>query len=85
MFKIQKRAIRIIMGSSCRDCCRNLFKNLEIIPHKAQYIFSVRLFVVNNMDLFMTNSENHTTQSNNLHLPLVKLKLSINKEFTTQV
>jgi hypothetical protein len=62
-----------------------LFKNLEILPCKAQYIFSLNFFVVNNMNLFMTNSENHTRQSNNLHIPLAKLKLSINKEFHTQV
>jgi hypothetical protein len=56
-------------------CCRNLFKNLEILPLKAQYIFSLHLLVVNNKDLFMTNSENHTRQSKNFCLSLANLTI----------
>jgi hypothetical protein len=32
IFKIQKRAIRIITGSKNRDACRDLFKNLKRLP-----------------------------------------------------
>jgi len=32
IFKIQKRAIRIITNSRMRDSCRELFKKLEILP-----------------------------------------------------
>ena len=58
------------------NCSRNLFKKLEILPFKSQYIFSLLLFVVNNMDLLWTNSENHNIharQSKNLYLPLANL------------
>jgi len=45
-FKIQKRIIRVIMGSSSKDSCHELFKNLEVLPFKSQNIFSLSLFVV---------------------------------------
>jgi len=44
IFKIQKRIIRIIMNPRNRDFCRQLFKNLKILPLKSQYIFSLLLF-----------------------------------------
>ena len=39
IFKIQKRVIRIITNSRLTDTCRELFKNLEILPLYSQYIF----------------------------------------------
>jgi len=44
--KIQIKIIGVIMGSSSRDSCRELFKNLEVLPFKSQNIFSLSLFVV---------------------------------------
>jgi hypothetical protein len=38
--KIQKSMIRIIMNVDNRSSCRNLFKQLNILPLKSQYIFS---------------------------------------------
>jgi hypothetical protein len=52
-------AIGIIMGCRSRDSCRNLFKELKILPLKSQYKFSLLLFVVNNKNHFMANLENH--------------------------
>jgi hypothetical protein len=46
IFKMQKRIIRIITKSRGKDSCRQLFKRLEILPLKSQYILSVLLFVV---------------------------------------
>jgi hypothetical protein len=40
IFKLQKRAIRIITKSRSRDSCREFFKNLDILPFYSQYIFS---------------------------------------------
>jgi len=68
---VQKRVIRIIMGRRSRDSCRNLFKKLNILLCKSQYIFSVLLFLVNNTDQFVVNSDTHsvnTRQSINHHL-----------------
>jgi len=61
-----------------RDSCRQLFKRLEILPLKSQYILSVLLFVVKNKDLFTTNQEIHNinTRGNiNLHPPVCNLNV----------
>jgi hypothetical protein len=71
-----KIVIRIIMGQANRDSCRNLFKELKILPFVSQYIFSLLIFVVNNSDQYLINSEIHsinTRQGCNLHLPLAHL------------
>ena len=60
VFKLQKRAIRLITNSSIRTSCRRLFKELGILPLQSQYILSLALFVVKNMEIFMPNSDIHT-------------------------
>ena len=57
VFKLQKRAIRIIMGARNNDSCRKFFKLLKILPLSAQYICSLLVFVVNNRNLFLDNAE----------------------------
>jgi hypothetical protein len=46
IFKIQKRAVRIIMEQTSRDSCRNLFKELKILPLTSQYIISSLFFKI---------------------------------------
>ena len=41
IFNIQKRAIGIIMGKMSTAPCRNLFKELKILPFISQYILSL--------------------------------------------
>ena len=68
IFKIKKKAIRIIEGCGNSVSCRNLFKKLQILPLESQYTISLLMFVVQNKNLFMTNNENHnldTRQRNN--------------------
>jgi len=45
IFKIQKRIIRIIMNSSRNDSCRQLFKDLNILPIRSQYIYIFNTFI----------------------------------------
>jgi hypothetical protein len=74
IFKMQKRVIRIIMGCGYRESCRELFKELKILTHSSQYIFSLLLFVVNNRDYFVSNSVHYNInmrQKNDLHFPQV--------------
>ena len=74
IFKIQKRVIRIITSSTPRDSCRELFKNLEILPLYSQYIYSI--YVVKNKHLFHTNNQTHcihTRFKTNLHPPTANL------------
>jgi hypothetical protein len=55
IFKIQKRKVRIIMNSSKNASCRQLFKELNILPNQYQYIWSILLFVTKNKDQFLFN------------------------------
>ena len=74
--KLKKRVIRIITRSRPRDSCRELFKNLEILPLYSQYIFSISTFVVKNKHLFHTNNQTHnihTRYKTNLHPPTANL------------
>jgi len=78
IFSMQKKAIRIMEGCGVRVSCRNLFKILQILPLTSQYMLSLLMFVVQNRNLFSTNTGNHnidTRQSNNLYLPQADLTI----------
>jgi hypothetical protein len=78
IFRLQKRVIRIIRNSRKRDSCRNVFKKLEILALQSPYIFSVLLFVAENRELFITNSQIDnidTGHNNNLHCPTCNLSV----------
>jgi len=82
IFKIKKRIIRIITNTGKRESCRQLFKQLQILPLPSHYIYSLLVFVNKNKELFMSNSEIHninTQYKHNLHLPSTHLTL-IQKE-----
>ena len=51
IFRLQRRAIRVITGSRPRDSYRGLFRKLRILPLQSQYILSLLLFVLNNKNL----------------------------------
>jgi hypothetical protein len=73
---VQNRAIRNITNSGNRDSCRELFKELEIVPLQSQYIFSLVMFVVKNKDQFKLNSDlysRNTRYNNKFHYPTCKL------------
>jgi len=60
------------MNARHRDSCRQLFKKLNILPLKSQYIFPLLLFVAKNGYLYESNSEIHninTRFSSDLHTP----------------
>jgi len=76
VFKLQKRAIRIIMGARNNDSCTEFFKILKILPLYAEYIYSLLMFVVNKRNLFLDNAELYTIKtrnSYNLHSPFPHL------------
>jgi hypothetical protein len=78
LFKLQKRVIRIVTGQGVRTSCSDLFKMMEILPLKSQYIFSILLFVVKNIKRFISNYDSHnvrTRQCENLHYPSAVLTL----------
>jgi hypothetical protein len=51
IFRIQRRIIRVIMGSGRRDSCHELFMHLNILLLHSQCIFSLLLFITKNRDL----------------------------------
>jgi hypothetical protein len=76
IFKLQKRAIRIIMNVGNRESFRELFKKLNILPLHSQYILSLLLFVVKNIDEFTSDSSVHsinTRHRSDLHPPSIKV------------
>ena len=62
VFKLQKKAIRIIMGAKNNGSCREFFKLLKILPLSAQHIYSLLIFVVNNRSLFLDNADLYSKQ-----------------------
>jgi hypothetical protein len=64
VFKLQKRAIRLLTNSNNRTSCRR-FKNLNVLPLQSQYILSLALFVTKNMEIFTPNSDIHTKNTRN--------------------
>ena len=78
IFRLQKKAVRIITGSRPRDSCRELFKRLRILPLQSQNILSLLIFVVDNKNLFYVNSEIqsiNTRQNFDLHQSQANLTL----------
>jgi hypothetical protein len=69
--QLQKRIIRIITNSRNRDSYRHLFTKSDILPFYSEYLFSLLMFVIDNISLFKTNSELFeisTRNINNFHL-----------------
>jgi hypothetical protein len=63
------------MKAGNKDTCRPLFKALNILPFYSQCIFSISVFIVKNMDKYVTNSDIHninTRQRFELHYPTCK-------------
>jgi hypothetical protein len=78
IFTIQKRIIRVIMNIKKRDSCRELFKQLNVLPLQSQYILSILIFISKNRELFRSDSEIHgitTRYNSDLHVPSTSLTL----------
>jgi hypothetical protein len=58
IFKLQKRIIRIITNTRNRVSCRLLFMELDILPFYSQYLFSLLMFVIDNISLYEINTRN---------------------------
>jgi hypothetical protein len=83
---LQKRVVPLITGHGNRSSCRDLFRQLEILPLKCQYIFSILIFVLKNINLFITNYDKHNVQtrhSDNLYFPTSSLTLYQNGVYYT--
>jgi hypothetical protein len=66
------KIIRIMMGWKKRDSYRDSFREMKILPLCSQFIYSMMLYIVNNIRLFIRNTEVHdisNRQSVNLFPP----------------
>jgi len=64
-----------------RTSCRSLFKKLEILSIPCQYILSLMSFIINNQEIFQTNSSIHNMNTRNkYHLLRPNAKLSFFKK-----
>jgi len=64
------------MNVDNRVSCHELFKKLNILPLHSQYILSLLLFVVKNIEEFTSNSEVHSINTRHrldLYPPSIKL------------
>jgi hypothetical protein len=52
VFNIQKKIIRIMAVVKRRVSCRELLKKFNILPLASEFLLSLLLFVVDNMDKF---------------------------------
>jgi len=62
------------MNAGNRVSCHELFKKLNILALHSQYILSLLVFVVKNIDEFTTNSDVHTINTrhkSDLHPPSI--------------
>jgi hypothetical protein len=63
------------MNSDKKACCRQLFKELDILPVQSQSIF---VFVATNKDQFIFNSEVHeinSRQTSDLYTPIANFTI----------
>ena len=66
------------MNSNRNVSCRQLFKDLNILPIQSQYIYSVLLFVTKNNNQFLSNSQVHKInkrQTFDLYVPTANLTI----------
>ena len=52
-------------GMRSSSACRRQFKRLDILPILCQYIFSLMILVVDNLEIFQTNSTVHGVNTRN--------------------
>jgi hypothetical protein len=78
IFRLQKKVLRIIGKTSQYASCRNLFKDLKILPLPCLYISEVDCGLKSNLDKMKYNREVHdhcTCQKLNLHTQFCKTTL----------
>jgi hypothetical protein len=66
------------MGVGPAYSCRGLFKQLGILPIPSVYLYSLMMFVVNNLDKFQLNNSIHGVNTRNKeHLQRLVTHLSV--------
>ena len=68
VFKLQKRALRIMVGISQQTSCKPYFKKLKLLTLPSMYIYEVLVHVKSNLEEFALNNNfhNYETRSGSL-------------------
>jgi hypothetical protein len=77
IFKLQKKAVRIIAGKPRKAPSRPLFRELNLLPLPCIYILVLTLYIKNNIGDYSLNSEHHqyhTRGRHNLHYGCIRTK-----------
>jgi hypothetical protein len=88
VFKLQKRAVRIMKRCGHRDSCRDHFKYMFILPLRSQYIYSLMMFITKNKDIFDINNTHYTINTRHImdiHMSQVYLAIYGNGVFQMAV
>ena len=64
-FHFQKKIISLMADAQPKTSCRSLFKQLEILPVPCQYILALMSLIINNQEIFQTNSSIHNINTVN--------------------
>jgi hypothetical protein len=67
IFTLQKKFVRIVVGTKPQTPCTDPFKKLQILLLPCEYIFSLLNFVIHNLEHFQTNSVIHCVNTRNKH------------------
>lgn len=65
LFKLQKRAVRNIVGATRIQSCKPIFKKLNLLPLPCIYIYEVLVYVKNNLTEFTSNNDLHSHDTRN--------------------
>jgi hypothetical protein len=78
IFKLQKKAIRIVGKTSRHTSCRNLFTDLGVFPLPCMYIGEVVCYVKSNLEKMIGNEDVHahfTHQTSDFHVQYCRTTL----------
>ena len=67
LFKLQRRAIRVLGGLSYRQDCRHLFTELNILTLPSQYVLNSCLYANNNKGLHRLHADFHVHNTRGSH------------------
>jgi hypothetical protein len=75
VFKLQKKAVRILSNLGAFDSCREAFVELKILPFPALYIFQAVMFVKKYPQYFLDNLQAHSYNTRNKDLYSIDISI----------
>jgi len=83
IFKLQRKAVRIVAGLGYRECCKEAFKKLEIMTLPSLYILQCIKYIHAHTEKYSKNTQRHNPTRENKFLTeaLVKFKKCENSNY----